>query len=136
MGKEWHVSLDFFDSAEINTLLTLFEPVKEFQFNDWHLQITGKDRVLEGKGVLKLKNAISNISKPYMNVQRYKGLGEMNPDQLWETSMNKETRSLLQVTIKDALNADAWFTTLMGDDVSGRKQFIEDNGQFVRNLDV
>jgi len=136
MGKEWHVALDFFDSAEIKTLLTLFEPVRELQLNDWQLQITGKDRIVKGKDVLKLKNALSTISKPYMNVQRYKGLGEMNPDQLWETSMDKETRSLLQVSIEDALDADAWFTTLMGDDVSGRKQFIEDNGQFVRNLDV
>ena len=71
-----------------------------------------------------------------MNIQRYKGLGEMNPEQLWETSMNAETRTLLKVTIEDALEADAWFTTLMGEDVAGRKQYISEYGHFVKNLDV
>ena len=71
-----------------------------------------------------------------MTIQHYKGLGEMNPDQLWDTAMNKETRSLLQVTIEDALEADNWFTVLMGDDIAGRRAFIEDNGKFVKNLDV
>jgi len=136
MGRQWEVVLDFFDSSEITTLLKLFEPIKDLQFNDWKLQIIGKDRTVENKGALNLKDAISEISKPYMNIQRYKGLGEMNAEQLWETSMDPSTRSLLKVSIEDALNADAWFATLMGDDVSGRKQFIEDNGQFVRNLDV
>jgi len=60
----------------------------------------------------------------------------MNPEQLWETSMNVETRNLLQVTIDDAANAESWFNDLMGDDVSARKQFIQENGQFVKNLDV
>ena len=71
-----------------------------------------------------------------MSVQRYKGLGEMNFDQLWETSMDPLTRTLLQVDVADNLEADSWFTTLMGDDVKGRKMFIEENGQFVKNLDV
>jgi len=71
-----------------------------------------------------------------MNIQRYKGLGEMNPEQLWETSMDPATRSFLKVSIEDALEADTWFTILMGDNVAGRKQFIEDYGHFARNLDV
>ncbi len=71
-----------------------------------------------------------------MSIQRYKGLGEMNPDQLGETAMEPTTRSLLQVTIQDALEADGWFTTLMGDDVSGRRNYIEEYGHFVKNLDV
>ena len=60
----------------------------------------------------------------------------MNADQLWETAMDPKTRVLLKVDIEDALEADAWFTTLMGDDVKGRKQFISDNGKFVQNLDI
>ena len=60
----------------------------------------------------------------------------MNPEQLWETSMDQKTRSLLQVSIQDALEADSWFSTLMGDDVSGRKDFIEKYGRFAKNLDV
>jgi DNA gyrase subunit B len=59
-----------------------------------------------------------------------------NPEQLWETSMDATTRILLKVNIEDELEADSWFATLMGDDVKGRKMFIEDNGQFIKHLDV
>ena len=100
------------------------------------MQVIEKNKFISGKGVLQLVQGISLISKPYMTVQRYKGLGEMNPEQLWETSMDLSTRSLSQVKIEDALAADAWFATLMGDNVSGRKEYIEKYGHFVKNLDI
>jgi DNA gyrase subunit B len=114
-GKEEHYAFDDNERDEI---------LKRFKLN-------GKDSSEEQAEENAEEGSVKGV-----NISRYKGLGEMNPEQLWTTTMNPETRTVLQVTLESAATADKIFETLMGDDVEPRREFIEKNAKYVRNLDV
>src|SRR5256885_15292991 len=100
--------------------------------------VTGTEDAKEAKlkSIDDLVEYFLDAGKKGVAINRYKGLGEMNPEQLWETTMNPEVRTLLQVRAEDHTEADLMFTTLMGDQVEPRRKFIEDNALDVKNLDV
>ncbi|MBU4251685.1 MAG: DNA topoisomerase (ATP-hydrolyzing) subunit B [Candidatus Omnitrophica bacterium] len=99
-------------------------------------RITNSDDVKEVFSLKEVLIYIKEVAAKGMHIQRYKGLGEMNPRQLWDTTMDPQKRTILQVTLEDAVEADKMFTVLMGDQVEPRRQFIEDHAHQVKNLDI
>jgi DNA gyrase subunit B len=127
-------STDLFKSADYSALLEVWEKVAAAAKGPTAIIEGGKEAAVAGLDALH-RQALER-SKDGATFQRYKGLGEMNPEQLWETTMNPETRTLLKVTMEDAVAADQMFTVLMGDAVEPRRDFIEKNALDVVNLDI
>lgn len=125
---------EFFLSHEYRAFVELGKQVQQLVTKDSYLK-KGEKRFPIHNFKIALTNLIEEAQKG-LNVQRYKGLGEMNPEQLWETTMNPETRRMLQVRVEDAIAAEEMFTTLMGDQVDPRRAFIEENALSVENLDI
>ena len=124
---------------EYRTALTLFptiQPYLQSSFKVIHTNKSGTEKTTEATDWKHMLNIIKDESFKGSHLQRYKGLGEMNPEQLWDTTMNPENRTLLQVTIEDAEQADDMFTTLMGDKVEPRREFIQNHALEVTDLDI
>jgi DNA gyrase subunit B len=125
---------DFFDSVLVQKLLESYEPIKNVDYPPFKL--TQSETVQTASSREELLDSILQAGKKGLYIQRYKGLGEMNPDQLWETTMNPEKRVLLQVRADDLIESDNLFSMLMGDEVEPRREFIQGNALEVKNLDV
>ena len=136
------------DGSHIRTLLlTFFFRFMRELIEEGHIYIAQPPlfKVYRGKQVRyafsdeerdKYISELAGENNLKVDVQRYKGLGEMDPEQLWETTMNPETRTMIKITMEDAIKADEIFTILMGDKVTPRREFIESNAEYVKDLDV
>ncbi|HVC01239.1 MAG TPA: DNA topoisomerase (ATP-hydrolyzing) subunit B [Steroidobacteraceae bacterium] len=129
-----HVPREFFDSAEYRRITELASTLGDLMGSGAYVQ-RGDERHAAPSFKVAI-NWLFDQAKKGQSIQRYKGLGEMNASQLWETTINPETRRLMQVRIEDAVAADEIFTTLMGDAVEPRREFIEKNALQVSNLDI
>jgi DNA gyrase subunit B len=133
-AREVRLGDEFVGSPEYKALYSAYEEFREVDAGPITLVETGGEALLEGRRALVAY--ILAEGKRGLSIQRYKGLGEMNAEELWQTTMNPVTRTLLQVRLEDEEVAENIFTTLMGDAVEPRRQFIEENALNVRNLDI
>ena len=132
--NEMRLDWELMGSSDFQALVRLDQGLTDFK-NPPH-RLEGKDRTWEFANLGELVTLILEEGQKGINIQRFKGLGEMNPDQLWETTMDPETRTLLKVNIEDAVAADEIFTILMGDKVEPRRDFIQNNVLELNELDI
>ena len=133
--KRFKLSSYFLESAEFAGLKNEYDGIKKFLNTTFEIEDEKGEKSTLGS-LKEFSEHVIEGAKSGAYIQRYKGLGEMNPEQLWETTMNPDNRTLLQVTVEDTLEADQTFSVLMGDNVEPRRQFVEENALNVRNLDV
>jgi DNA gyrase subunit B len=134
-SKVTQIGVGLLQSIEYEEMLTNYSASEGIHEGKINLKL-GDKQAETFTDMSQVLEAVQEFTKNGMNIQRYKGLGEMNPEQLWETTMDPEKRTLLKVTIEDALQADQVFSLLMGDEVEPRRNFIEQNALKVKNLDV
>jgi DNA gyrase subunit B len=134
IGQTRYLPREFFDTNEYRHLMSLAEKLDGLIGPDANVKRGEREMAVENFG--EAVDWLMAEARRGQTIQRYKGLGEMNPDQLWDTTVNPETRRLMQVKIEDGVKADEIFTTLMGDQVEPRREFIEKNALTVSNLDV
>jgi len=130
-----HFSIDALRSPDYAQLFELHAEIAGLHKGP-NTILDAAEKEIQTKSLEELMRTIMDQARDGATLQRYKGLGEMNPEQLWETTMNPETRTLLRVTMEDAVGADEMFTVLMGDAVEPRREFIEKNALDVVNLDI
>ena len=133
-GKRIVINTEFLSQYEFRQMAKAYEQLSAFGLPPY--TVRHGEETTSFQSVDALLEQIYKLAEKGLSIQRYKGLGEMNPEQLWETTMNPETRRLLQVTIEDAVGAEELFTILMGDQVEPRRVFIQDNALDVKNLDI
>lgn len=135
-GRGWDVTLGrgLTESGHFRRAQHILEQLGTLRLGPYHLEKDGERTSFSSLDELVVH--VYQVAKKGLSISRYKGLGEMNPEQLWETTMNPENRRFLQVTVEDAVQADELFTILMGDAVEPRRRFIEENALDARNIDI